>query len=240
MSAAVDHHNDHEPKVIITVGGLEDEVHYNEDLSTSWDESKMEQPEDQEFRTEEEIAHAESKKKQASQAPPFQLLRWQQANSKQAVRGEIYEDLRSYEAQRRITYSQKLEATQLYFNSLVDLLQNSFEETAKVYRLALGTSIAQSQYARAITQRGSHQAPRDSSPSSALLHSWQEGNTILAATLEESAVDIEQNVVSVLSEFQDALQEQKNQFENVGKPILQELEHMEAQVQETWGMLAIM
>ena len=234
MSSAVLFDN-HEPKVI-ALGAVVETV--DEDEEVSWDgdeERKMEHPEDPAFRSEEEIAYAESKKKSAAKAPPFQLLRWQEANKKQVVRSEIYEELRSYEAQRRITFSQKLEATQLYFNSLVDLLQNSFDETAKVYRLALGTSIAQSQYARAITQRGVHQAPRDSSPSSALLHSWQEGNTILAATLEESAVDIEQNVVSVLSEFQDALQDQKNQFENVGKPILRELEHMEAQVQETWG-----
>lgn len=237
MTTAVVFDNNHdEPKVI---GGVDEDLDIfgsdNDDDDNAKEEgSTTEDPEDSsQFRTEEEIAHAESKMKD-TKAAPFQLLRWQEGNKKQVVRSKIYEELRSYEAQRRITFSQKLEATQLYFNSLVDLLQNSFDETAKVYRLALGTSIAQSQYARAITQRGAHQAPRESSPSSALLHSWQEANTILAATLEESAVDIEQNVVSVLSEFQDALQDQKNQFENIGKPILRELEHMESQVQQTW------
>lgn len=208
----------------------------SDDEDGLWDEEvKMEYPED-DYRDEEELAHEESlRKKSPAKPPPFQLLRWQEHNKKQVIRTEIYEELRMYEAQRRTTFSAKLEATQLYFKSLMDLLQNSFDETAKVYRLALGTSIAQSQYARAITQRGAHQVPRESSPSAALLHSWQEANTMLAATLEESAVDIEDKVVAVISSFQEALQDQKNQFENVGKPILNELEHMEAQVQKTWG-----
>lgn len=197
-------------------------------------EDELLHPEDGSYREEEELVEESQRRKNPAKPPPFQLLRWQEQNKKQVIRTEIYEELRGYEAQRRSNFSAKLEATQLYFKSLMDLLQNSFDETAKVYRLALGTSIAQSQYARAITQRGSHQVPRESSPSAALLHSWQEANTILAATLEESAVDIEDNVVTVLSQFQDALQDQKNQFENIGKPILEELEHMESQVQKTW------
>jgi len=235
---------EHEPKVV-TISDNDSEYDTSCDNDSDPDNiiTMSDQPEDNsddgdEFRSKEEIAHAKKKKAALASratAPPFQLLKWQETNKQQTIRSKNSIELRSYESQRRVTYSQKLEATQLYFNSLVDLLQSSFDETAKIYRLALGTSIAQSQYARAITQVGSHQAPRDSSPSSALLHSWQEANTILAATLEESAVDIEQSVVSVLSEFQDALQEQKNKFENVGKPILKELEHMEAQTQRTWG-----
>ncbi|CAB9520917.1 expressed unknown protein [Seminavis robusta] len=240
MSTAYHVRFDNEPRVIAVlpveeaVGSDCDE---EEEPHDPWeeDEAMDRNTEDPSFNDEqEELARDEQRKKKAAKPPPFQLLRWQEQNKKQVIRTELFEELRAYEAQRRTTFSAKLEATQLYFKSLMDLLQNSFDETAKVYRLALGTSIAQSQYARAITQRGVTQAPRDSSPSAALLHSWQEANTILAATLEESAVDIEDNVVSVLSSFQDALQDQKNQFENVGKPILAELEHMEAQVQKTW------
>lgn len=183
----------------------------------------------------EELARQDKARMKLAKPPPFQLRKWQEQNKTQVIRASIFEELRAYEAQRRSTYCAKLEATQLYFKSLMNLLQNSIDETAKVYRLALGTSIAQSQYARAITQRGNHQVPRDSSPSAVLLHSWQEANTILAATLEESAVDIEKKVVAVLFSFQDTLLDQKTKFDNVGNPILAELEHVEAQVQRTWG-----
>jgi len=190
------------------------------------------------FRSNDEIQLEAKRRKQlrkVKKEASFQLLRWQKENQKQFVRTAIYNELRAFEARRRTAYSSKLENTQLYFTSLVDILQTSLDETAKLYRLALGTSMAQSQYARAITQRGSHQAPRDSSPSSALLHSWQESNTLLAATLEESAVDIQTNVVSTLAEFLEALVHQKEQFESVGRPIMEQLDHMEKQVRMTWG-----
>jgi hypothetical protein len=183
----------------------------------------------------EELVRQEKARMQLAKPPAFQLLKWQEQNKTQLIRASIFEELRAYEGQRRTTYCAKLDATQLYFKSLANLLQNSMDETAKVYRLALGTSIAQSQYARAITQRGKHQVSRDSSPSAALLHSWQEANTLLAATLEESAVDVETKVVAVLFSFQDTLLDQKKMFENDGNPILAELEHVEAQVQRTWG-----
>lgn len=220
-----------EPSVI-SILPIEESVGSDEEDDELWYEEEEEKMPEEDY--EQQRAQESIRKKKLAKPPPFQLLRWQQQNKNEVIRSEIYEELRQYEAQRRTTFSAKLEATQLYFKSLMDLLQNSFDETAKIYRLALGTSIAQSQYARAITQRGTHQVPRDSSPSAALLHSWQEANTILAATLEESAVDIEENVVSVISTFQDALQDQKNQFETIGKPILEELEHMEGQVQKTW------
>ena len=167
--------------------------------------------------------------------PSFQLLQWQWQRKKQVIRSDQYNQLRSYEAQRRITYASKLEATQLYFKSLMDLLENSVAETAKVYRLVKATAMAESQYARALTVQSPHQVPRDASSSATLLHSWQDSNTLLAATLEENSTDIEKNVSSILFAFLDAQEDQKVQYQNIGKPILEELEFMEKQVQQTWG-----
>jgi hypothetical protein len=58
---------------------------------------------------------------------------------------------------------------------------------------------------------------------------------MLAATLEKNAAELEQNVASTLSSFLDAQEDQQRQFNSVGKPILEELEFMEKQVQQTWG-----
>jgi hypothetical protein len=223
-----DYDDDEEPNQFANPEDDDDDDYYNNDSNMP----KKNRESDPEA---EELARQEKARTALAKPPPFQLLKWQEQNKTQVIRASIFEELRAYEAQRRTTYCGKLEATQLYFKTLTNLLQNSIDETAKVFRLALGTSIAQSQYARAITQRGNHQVSRESSPSAALLHSWQEANTILAATLEESAVDIEQKVVAVLSSFQDTSLQQKIQFENVGNPILAELEHVEALVQQTWG-----
>lgn len=170
--------------------------------------------------------------------PSFQLLQWQRQRKKQVIRSEQYSQLRTYEAQRRITFANKLEATQLYFKSLMELLENSVTETAKVHRLVEGTTLAQSQYARALTVPSPFQVPRGASPSAELLHSWQNSNTLLAATLEENSSDIERNVTSLLTSVRDALGDQKLQFESTAKPILEELEFMEKQVQQTWGKLS--
>lgn len=167
--------------------------------------------------------------------PSFQLLQWQRQRKEQVIRSEQFKHMKSYETQRRITFSKKLEATQLYFKSLMDLLEHSVVETATVHRLVKGTSMAHSQYARALMVQSPHQVPQDASPSAALLHSWQCSNTLLAATLEENATDIERNVVTVLSAFEDAQLDQKTQYESIGKPILEELQYMEKQVQQAWG-----
>lgn len=65
------------------------------------------------------------------------------------IRNE-HKRLSDYEAQRRSTYSSKLESTSLYFKSLVDLSKHSIAETSRAHRLVVGMSLAHSKYSQGL------------------------------------------------------------------------------------------
>lgn len=59
----------------------------SDDEDEHWDEEvRMDHPEDDDYRGEEELVQEESlRRKSPAKPPPFQLLRWQEQNKKQEI-----------------------------------------------------------------------------------------------------------------------------------------------------------
>ena len=62
----------------------------------------------------------------------------------------LYKKLKTYETQRRLAYSSKLDSISLYWKSYCDLLSASLQETGRARRIVLGTSHAYAMYAEAM------------------------------------------------------------------------------------------
>mmetsp|Transcript_687 Transcript_687/g.1468 ORF Transcript_687/g.1468 Transcript_687/m.1468 type:complete len:152 (-) Transcript_687:1538-1993(-) len=63
---------------------------------------------------------------------------------------EPHKKLKTYETQRRLAYSSKLDTISLYWKSYCDLLSASLRETGRARRIVLGTSHAYAMYADAM------------------------------------------------------------------------------------------
>jgi hypothetical protein len=156
-----------------------------------------------------------------------------------------HNELKVFEADRRTKYQSNLESLTLDWKAHCDLLENSVHETAKAYRLVLGVSKAHERMATTLAAPSSVSAstPNDQQQQQQPekhLTSLEEANAAMIQHFAESAVTMETNVASSLSNLLQTIQATQQQVSKEGKQMLKVLEKHEAQVEQAWGTLLML
>jgi hypothetical protein len=144
-----------------------------------------------------------------------------------------HEELRVFEAKRRLKYSSKLDTCQLYWKSHQQLLQDGEQETQRAHRLALGLAQAQMVLSKSLRSK-IHKQKKKRSNKIGFLDSLQVCTDSLKATFGESSSQLGQLNDKIVAISQASLDGLLHLVER-GKSILELMEKTHNDTTSAWG-----
>jgi hypothetical protein len=171
-----------------------------------------------------------------------------------------FNDLKAYEARRRLAYSAKLDSTSLYWKSYLDLIKAALSETGRAQRLVLGTCRAHHVYANALAavqeddfgdEKGSspvdkqqkrvlppRQPTKPSTPSKtrkSILSEIRAAQQTVTDKFRENSTNMDEEIADAITSLLDDVKRGFSTLEAMGSAVLAELEKTEAEVTMAWG-----
>lgn len=173
-------------------------------------------------------------------------------------RQTTFNELKAYEARRRLAYTSKLDSTSLYWKSYLDLIKAALSETGRAQRLVLGTCRAHKVYGEALSamnedvfldekgnvatknQRKRLSTARQqkkvstSNTENSMLSEMRFAQQTVAEKFSESAHNMDEEIADAITSLLDDVKKQFSVMEELGSAILKELEKTELQVSSAW------
>jgi hypothetical protein len=175
-------------------------------------------------------------------------------------RKTTFNELKAYEARRRLAYSSKLDSISLYWKSYLDLIRAALSETGRAQRLVVGTCRAHQIYANAMkamqddvfldekgniaseklqkrleTLRQPKQEPKSSNRKS-ILSEIRTAQQTVAEKFRGNAKNMDEEIADAVTSLLDDVKRQFSVMEELGSAVLSQLEKTEAEVTVAWGL----
>ena len=170
-----------------------------------------------------------------------------------------FNELKAYEARRRLASSSKIDSSSLYWKSYLDLMKGALSETGRAQRLVSGTCRAHQVYADAMAamrndvfldEKGNiasdkHQKRLQPGRKASVVASASNKNSVLSDIraaqqtmtnqFRENAKNMDEEIANAITSLLEDVKRQFYALEEIGSAVLTELEKTESEVIAAWG-----
>ncbi|GKY95467.1 hypothetical protein MPSEU_000508300 [Mayamaea pseudoterrestris] len=144
-----------------------------------------------------------------------------------------HEELRVYEAKRKLKYSSKLDSCQLYYKSHRQLLEDGVNETKRAHRLTLGLAQAQKILANSLRTKKHVKRTRKNVTKLGFLDSLNESTDAIKTCFVESShqvMQVDEKIKALIQEIMDGILHLTER----GKSILELMEKTQNDTTDAW------
>ena len=170
-----------------------------------------------------------------------------------------FNELKAYEARRRLASSSKIDSSSLYWKSYLDLMKGALSETGRAQRLVSGTCRGHQVYADAMAamhldifldEKGNIASDKQqkrlqpgrnacevasASNKKSVLSDMRAAHQTITSQFRENAENMNEEIANAITSLLGDVRRQFSALEEIGSAVLAELEKTESEVIAAWS-----